>query len=592
MSQILGTKYTIVKQVSLNSYGRIFLAKYQDNQKDVHVIIKETKLDEDYQTLKNNQIEFQTVEAIMNKQKQGNILENIIQIDCIFYVQNCQYTVSRYYPLGNLKNLVQERKDEIDLNTIIKFSIQMLKGLQQLHNNNIKHLNLKLESILIQQDDNQLQLCLTDFLYCYIQNNSECLRSINHLAPEVILMKEYDKSADIWSFGCLLHELLYGRQLFQGKNIYDEYKAIKQFKQYKICEKREEYKYLNKIISKCLNVDQKARLQIDQIIKRLQKASKILKDKKKNKENKINFSLNNPIFIQSSNQLDSKNSNLELTQFSNLELLITKYIKNNSLHKEDINAINTNNKQLLVKPEQICQIKINKKEDICRVQAVTMLLTQIFSLDEKNNQQILMEKVLGTQRHINLFYYVSTYCGLIENELLRSYQFFQFLKNKEFQEVVESLANNQFEIESDQQQFVNQKIVQLQRYYSFIISKSIIDQIILNILNFIQFFISVLLFKQNRNNFKQKYLQSFLKKTGKTSKKMINPITLIFRYFGLVLITIITSIILLIISLSFETIFFLFKFIIFDFQLLKCIIIAIKHIFIKRLYSLKTVKLS
>ncbi|KAL4453757.1 hypothetical protein ABPG74_009653, partial [Tetrahymena malaccensis] len=591
MNQVVGSKYTVQKEIRLSSDGRILLAKYEDNQKDIQVIIKETKLDEDYKTLKNKQLEsidFQIIEAIIDKQKQGNILENIIQIESIFYEQNNQYIVSKYYPYGTLKNLVQQRKDCLDINTIINFCIQILKGLQSLHRFNIKHMNLNLESILIQQDENKLQLYLTDFLYCYIQKNNTCLKSINHLAPEVILMQEYDQSADIWSFGCLLHELLYDRPLFNGNSINDEYKAIKQFKQYQCNQKREEYKYLNKLISKCLNVDQKARIQIDQIIKRLQKVSKILKDQNKNQENEINPSLSKQIFLQSSNQLDDININSEQAQLNNLEQLITRYIKNNSFKKEDIGAVHKNNKKLLVKPDQISQIKSSKKEDICKVQAVKMLLIQIYSLDQIDNNQAQLEKALGTQKHINLFYYVLTYCGFTENELVRSYQFFQFLKNKEFQEVVESLANNQFEIQHDQQQLVNQRMVQLQRYYSFIISKIIIDQIVLNIFNFIQFIVSVLLFKQNRNNFKQKYLQSFLKKNSKTSQKMINPITLIIRYFSLVLITIITSIILLIISLCFETIFFLFKFIIFDFQLLKCIIKAIKHIFIMRLSSPKT----
>lgn len=51
--------------------------------------------------------------------------------------------------------------------------------------------------------------CFTsDHLSSYVQSRS-------YRAPEVILGLPYDQKIDIWSFGCILAELLTGSVLFQ-----------------------------------------------------------------------------------------------------------------------------------------------------------------------------------------------------------------------------------------------------------------------------------------------------------------------------------------------------------------------------------------
>ena len=49
---------------------------------------------------------------------------------------------------------------------------------------------------------------VTDHLSSYVQSRS-------YRAPEVILGLPYDQKVDIWSFGCILAELLTGLVLFQ-----------------------------------------------------------------------------------------------------------------------------------------------------------------------------------------------------------------------------------------------------------------------------------------------------------------------------------------------------------------------------------------
>lgn len=53
---------------------------------------------------------------------------------------------------------------------------------------------------------------------CFISDHlSSYVQSRSYRAPEVILGLPYDQKIDIWSFGCILAELLTGSVLFQVK---------------------------------------------------------------------------------------------------------------------------------------------------------------------------------------------------------------------------------------------------------------------------------------------------------------------------------------------------------------------------------------
>lgn len=51
----------------------------------------------------------------------------------------------------------------------------------------------------------------TDRLYSYVQSRF-------YRAPEVILGIRYSTSIDIWSFACIMCELIQGKPLFMGMN--------------------------------------------------------------------------------------------------------------------------------------------------------------------------------------------------------------------------------------------------------------------------------------------------------------------------------------------------------------------------------------
>lgn len=97
---------------------------------------------------------------------------------------------------------------------------QISSGLQCLHSNNIVHLDLKLENILM--TDNH-DIVIIDFNLSEIVSSSTPITKIcgsyDYLCPEIVQMKPYDPfKADIWALGVILYSLVTDSLPFTNPN--------------------------------------------------------------------------------------------------------------------------------------------------------------------------------------------------------------------------------------------------------------------------------------------------------------------------------------------------------------------------------------
>ena len=95
--------------------------------------------------------------------------------------------------------------------------VHILIGLNHIHKKNIIHADLKPANILIQA--NPLKCIIADVgIAQHIDANGldTHICSRWYRPPEVILKQSYSYSVDIWSFGCILYELITGNILFKG----------------------------------------------------------------------------------------------------------------------------------------------------------------------------------------------------------------------------------------------------------------------------------------------------------------------------------------------------------------------------------------
>ncbi|EEB08721.2 CMGC/DYRK/DYRK2 protein kinase Ppk5 [Schizosaccharomyces japonicus yFS275] len=146
-----------------------------------------------------------------------------------------QYNIIRYISNFNFRGhlcIVTELLDDnlyevlraqdfegLPLIVVKSIAIQVLRGLQLLDRKQIIHCDLKPENLLLCQPT-RTRLKIIDFgSSCFVNGKVyNYLQSRFYRAPEIILGMPYNKSIDMWSFGCILAEMYTGYPLFPGAN--------------------------------------------------------------------------------------------------------------------------------------------------------------------------------------------------------------------------------------------------------------------------------------------------------------------------------------------------------------------------------------
>lgn len=145
------------------------------------------------------------------------------------------YLVMEYLPGGDLYSLLQNVGCLDEENTRI-YALQILSALHTLHKSGIIHRDLKPDNILIGADG---LLKLTDFGLSHLgvvgrQNNTDknsqapvedpslntaasLVGTPDYIAPEILLNQPHTFTADYWSLGVIIYELLCGEPPFHGE---------------------------------------------------------------------------------------------------------------------------------------------------------------------------------------------------------------------------------------------------------------------------------------------------------------------------------------------------------------------------------------
>ena len=148
---------------------------------------------------------------------------------------NEEYTISvclEYTPGGSLFTLLQSG-GPLNLRTTIQYTRQILEGVAYLHEQRVIHRDIKGKNILIVNINN---VKLADFgISKQIETLSQThgaysskAGTIQWMAPEVIMDKEYGLKVDLWSVGCTVVEMLTTRppwdklkEIIIIKNVFD-----------------------------------------------------------------------------------------------------------------------------------------------------------------------------------------------------------------------------------------------------------------------------------------------------------------------------------------------------------------------------------
>ena len=147
-----------------------------------------------------------------------------------------------------------------DINFIWRIFIQILQALKVIHSNNIILKNLNPLNIFLDKNNNA-KIGSFDMMYEFheeylFQENEDVL---SYISPEILNGFPYNNKCDVWSFGCILFELVFKRRAF---NYYENNINIvrREFKTPDNCNKN------FKIILSKLLCEENKRLALNEII--------------------------------------------------------------------------------------------------------------------------------------------------------------------------------------------------------------------------------------------------------------------------------------------------------------------------------------
>ena len=221
--EIIGNEYYILKDIGNGGTSKIYLLKSMKTEKNYVAKIYNSN-SKSYE----NEVEILKKISLLNTPNIIRLIsygEEEIKVDNDSEPENKQY----------IKN-----NKEINEQKAIYFFKEIIKAVQQCHNNDICHRDLKLENILL--DENNLPV-LCDFWYSALIEGvdgqikfTEFIGTKNYIPPEIIEGNSYDgKKSDIFSLGVILFALLFCKFGFRtatpSKNIY-KYIVKKRYDKY------------------------------------------------------------------------------------------------------------------------------------------------------------------------------------------------------------------------------------------------------------------------------------------------------------------------------------------------------------------------
>ena len=214
-------RYEILKVIGKGSFGSV--VKAYDHKTQAHVALKIIRNEKRFHRQAAEEVRI--LEHLRKQDKENSC--NIIHMLEHFQFRNHMCITFELLSI-NLYELIKKNKFQgFSLQLVRKFAHSMLQCLEALHRNRIIHCDLKPENVLLKQQGRS-GIKVIDFgsscyehqrIYTYIQSRF-------YRAPEVVLGARYGMPIDMWSFGCILSELLTGYPLFPGEDEGDQLACV------------------------------------------------------------------------------------------------------------------------------------------------------------------------------------------------------------------------------------------------------------------------------------------------------------------------------------------------------------------------------
>ncbi|GFZ06473.1 CBL-interacting protein kinase 21 [Actinidia rufa] len=249
-------KYKLGRTIGEGTFAKVKMTINTDNGQYVAIKIIDKQM-----VIKNN-LMYQVKREITTMKLLHH--PNIVRIHEVIGTKTKIYIVMDYVSGGQLSDKMSYVK-RLNDSEARKYFQQLIESVDYCHCRGVYHRDLKPENLLLDAKGN---LKVSDFGLSVFQKPGDLLStacgSPSYVAPEVITNKAYEgATADVWSCGVILFELLAGYLPFDDRSLMNLYQKIS----------RAEYTFpewvtesQKKLISRILDPNPKTRITIPEII--------------------------------------------------------------------------------------------------------------------------------------------------------------------------------------------------------------------------------------------------------------------------------------------------------------------------------------
>lgn len=212
-----------IRKIGEGTYGCVY--EYSDKKNKTRFAVKESKISEEEGIPPSTLREI----LVMNSFSHPNLLE-------LKSLQVNHNTAQILLPYKNfdLSALLKRRK--LTAPEVKNLMFQLISGVAEMHDKSMIHRDLKPQNLLVDTTHSMMQLSIADFglsrvfFPCSNRDNNNIIDNeystdvctLWYRPPEILLGGKYDFSADMWSVGVIMAEMILGEHLFPGDSEIDE----------------------------------------------------------------------------------------------------------------------------------------------------------------------------------------------------------------------------------------------------------------------------------------------------------------------------------------------------------------------------------
>lgn len=208
--KILGNRYEILEKIGTGGMATVYRAKCHVLKREVAVKILRDEFTTDNEFIKRFNVEAQSAASLTHP--------NIVSVYDVGHENNLYYIVMELIKGKTLKEIIVEDR-KLAWKWAVDLAVQIARGLEKAHRNNIVHRDIKPHNIIITEEG---VAKVTDFGIAKAVSNATITAfgattgSVHYFSPEHAKGGFTDAKSDLYSLGIVMYEMVTGRVPFDA----------------------------------------------------------------------------------------------------------------------------------------------------------------------------------------------------------------------------------------------------------------------------------------------------------------------------------------------------------------------------------------